>query len=115
MKSLIRSLIIVIICIFILQGSVYAENALDKLSRGAINIFTSPLELFQTIGESYEEGRQAVTVPVGVIKGSWNTLRRFGVGVYEIVTFPIPFPKNYGPVIEDPAYFGKTYGEEESN
>ena len=105
MRYLVCSLAIIAVAVCILHGTAEAQGVLDKFSRGIINIVVSPLELFQEIGDAYKEyDDMAVALPMGLVKGSWNTARRFGVGLYEVVTFPIPFPRDYRPVIEEPRY-----------
>jgi putative exosortase-associated protein (TIGR04073 family) len=36
----------------------------------------------------------------GVLRGLQRFAMREGVGIYEIVTFPIPYPKYYEPIME---------------
>ena len=40
----------------------------------------------------------------GVLKGIGMSCLRLGVGVYETVTFPIPAPKGYVPILKDPEF-----------
>ncbi|MBN1871058.1 MAG: exosortase system-associated protein, TIGR04073 family [Candidatus Omnitrophica bacterium] len=105
MKSIMRFVFIVVIFIFALSGVASAQNVLEKFTRGVINMSVSPLELFQGVGDAYKEyDDMAIALPMGLAKGSWYTLRRLGVGLYEVLTFAIPFPKGYAPIIEEPRY-----------
>jgi putative exosortase-associated protein (TIGR04073 family) len=74
----------------------------DKLSRGVANITTGVLALPGTIAQKTEEDG-ASGVPVGIGMGLYHMVARELVGVYDLVTFPLPQPNNYRPVMQ-PAY-----------
>jgi putative exosortase-associated protein (TIGR04073 family) len=38
----------------------------------------------------------------GFFQGTWRMFERIGGGLYEIVTFPIPAPKKYRPLMDPP-------------
>jgi len=105
MRGILFSIILVLLLTFALTNTGYAYNAYDKLARGTLNFLVSPLELFQGISDSYKEYDPAVALPVGILKGSWNTMVRAGVGLYEIITFPFPIPVEYAPIIKEPRFF----------
>lgn len=74
----------------------------DKLSRGVVNFFTSPVELPRTIDKAQEvEGAtpgEAWTV--GLLRGVGRTFLRAGAGLVDVVTFPFDFPhKGKTPLI----------------
>jgi len=83
----------------------YADSPLKKLGRGAANIVTSPFEIPCRIGEANNEDGPFAAFTYGILNGIFRMGLRIVVGAYEIVTFPIPFPKDYGPVITDPEFF----------
>ena len=77
----------------------YAGPA-KKLGRGLANTVTGWMEMFVTINEEYIKhsyaGGLIYGVPMGLARASVRTL----VGVYETLTFFIPAPNNYEPILE---------------
>ena len=88
-------------------SSAYAGEILPvkKLGRGLANCITCPLEIIKGIGDAGNENGVFAGLTWGVCQGVVNTVKRAVVGVYEVATFPIPFPKNYEPIITDPDFF----------
>ena len=83
----------------------YCDDPLKKLGRGICNVITCPFELFlQSSRVNNSDGAMAA-LTYGILKGVAMTGLRAVVGVYEVVTFPIPVPKNYGPILKDPEFF----------
>lgn len=78
------------------------EDAFTKFGRGFSNILTSPFELYiqpMLMGKDHEAVQ---SIGGGLAKGFAMMFVRIAGGVYEIVTFPIPIPKDYAPIL-DPA------------
>lgn len=76
----------------------FAQNPVIKLSRGLVNIISSPLEYYiqyNVLSSDYHPGVAAVATTV---YGTGFMLARVLGGVYEAVTFPVPLPENYAPV-----------------
>ncbi|MFH1752862.1 MAG: exosortase system-associated protein, TIGR04073 family [Candidatus Omnitrophota bacterium] len=98
------------LCLFVfLFASVsvcYAGGAIGKLSRGLMNTTTGWIELFTTIHESYVEEPFIGGLIYGIPMGLARAFLRTGAGIYELITFPIPFPANYEPIIEPEFIFG---------
>ncbi|MBI4549846.1 MAG: hypothetical protein HY714_02855 [Candidatus Omnitrophica bacterium] len=70
-----------------------------KLQRGTANTLTGGLEFFYHLRE--RDGGSFVPPWVyGLGKSFYYTVRRTGAGLYEILTFPFPWPGDYLPVIE---------------
>ena len=105
----ITSVIIVIVLLLATAVSVQADNALDKLGRGAANVVTSPFEISKNMGDAKTEDGIFASLTVGLFKGIFDFGKRAVVGVYEIVTFPIPIPADYKPILTDPEYFLEGY------
>ena len=90
-------LIVSLVCI---HSQCFAQNALRKLGRGTSNVVTSAFEIPKSIQEMfYEEGVMAAAT-YGVLDGIYKFVLRTVVGVYEVATFPIPFPDGYAPIVE---------------
>ncbi|HNV86772.1 MAG TPA: exosortase system-associated protein, TIGR04073 family [Candidatus Omnitrophota bacterium] len=81
----------------------------DKFLRGLANILTSPLEVPINVQNMTEEQGVLVGWTGGMAKGIGMTALRIIVGAYEVITFPIPIPADYKPVIE-PEYVWQTPG-----
>ena len=92
-----------VICLLAVPAQ--AGNPVEKLGRGLANVATSFFELPKTMGEVKREKGNFAGWTVGVLEGLVNIVKRAGVGVYEVATFPIPFPKDYEPILEDPEFF----------
>lgn len=81
-------------------GLVYAGDPVEKLARGITNVATSWVEIPKEIGRSVEKSGDFAGLFVGPFKGIAKAIGRTVVGVYDVVTFPIPLPRQYKPVIE---------------
>ena len=101
------SVLIIAGLVFLSALPAYAGNPAEKLGRGLANMGTSPLEVPKTMGKVQEEKGIVAGWTMGLIQGLVNTVKRAGVGIYEVVTFAITFPKDYGPILEDPEFFLK--------
>ncbi|MGB2662222.1 MAG: exosortase system-associated protein, TIGR04073 family [Candidatus Omnitrophota bacterium] len=86
----------------------YADGPMDKLKRGATNLALSPLELPNAVWSDWEMGTAEAFfegATWGVLQGVFNIAKRAVVGTFEIITFPVPFPKDYKPILDEPAFF----------
>ena len=73
----------------------------DKLGRGLANMVTGVLALPGSIAEgAHENGASGAAVGLG--KGIARTIARELAGVYEFVTFPLPAPRGYRPILDPP-------------
>jgi len=98
-KTVALFLVVVFLCS--LPKPVYANGPLKKLQRGIINIATGWVELpKQFITETNERGNMGGFVFVGPLKGITFAVARTLGGVYDVVTFLIPLPENYEPLIK---------------
>ncbi len=67
----------------------FVKPASVKLWRGAVNVLTGWGELIrQPVLLTQEDG--AIGIPTGIINGIFMTVVRTGVGVFDVVTFPLP-------------------------
>ncbi|MGB3114118.1 MAG: exosortase system-associated protein, TIGR04073 family [Candidatus Omnitrophota bacterium] len=98
-----------VIAVLIVPMLAHAEDItkrpIEKLGRGIANVLTCPFELSKGMGDADEEKGIFAAYTWGVLQGTVNIVKRAVVGVYEIVTFPIPLPKDYEPILTDPEYF----------
>lgn len=79
--------------------------ALEKLGRGVANTLGGWLEFPLNIQKRYTKADTAASLftgaAVGLVKGAVRT----GVGVYEVVTFWLPYPEHYAPILPILEYF----------
>jgi putative exosortase-associated protein (TIGR04073 family) len=97
----------IVMCgVFIIGASpAFAENMGHKLGRGILNTATSWVEVPYQIEKHMKEDGAPAGATIGLFQGIGKMLKRAGVGVYEIVTFPVSIPNHYKPIITDPTYF----------
>ena len=115
MKRLFVALIIIGL-VFSIALPLHADGPGKKLTRGALNLVSSPLELPNAIWDYWQMDNAKDFVAGlfwGPLAGIFNFTKRAVVGVYEIVTFPLPVPAEYKPIIDDPAFFQKRGGSAE--
>jgi putative exosortase-associated protein (TIGR04073 family) len=95
---------IIILFAVILSTPAYCDTWVKKFSRGVCNMLTAPVEIpaqMRTVGNA--EG-PTVGVTYGLLKGVGVCIKRELVGIYEVVTFPFPIPRNYAPIMTDPEF-----------
>lgn len=81
------------------------NDAWKKLGRGVCNMATFPLELPSQISKTNITDGPMAAFTWGLLKGLGMTGFRALVGVYETVTFPMPMPEGYKPILTDPEFF----------
>ena len=77
------------------QAAAWAQDPIHKAGRGVTNILTGWIELPKQIHMGSQEPNPVTGLAWGVVKGVGLTVLRGGVGLYEALTFPIPYPKNF--------------------
>lgn len=95
------------VCILslIVVSSASCDDALKKLGRGVANVATCVLEVPEQMGRINDSDGPLAGVTFGLFKGIGMLCVRAVVGVYEVATFPLPFPKAYQPILKDPEFF----------
>jgi putative exosortase-associated protein (TIGR04073 family) len=75
------------------------QNALRKLGRGISNLLLGIVEVPNQVTKAdSEHGGGGLSYGFG--KGVLRWFGRELTGVYEIVTFPVPLPKGYKPIMK---------------
>ena len=77
-----------------------AQDPIHKMGRGVVNVLTGWIELPKQIHLGSQEQNMITGIGMGVLKGAGLTLLRGGIGVYEAVTFPLPYPKGFSSPYE---------------
>ncbi|MFA6320866.1 MAG: exosortase system-associated protein, TIGR04073 family [Candidatus Omnitrophota bacterium] len=96
--------LIVILLAVLAAAPGYCDDPLKKLGRGIANIGTFPMEVLLQISRVNNSDGPIAACTWGLLKGVGMSGVRLAVGAYETVTFPIPLPKHYGPILKDPEF-----------
>jgi len=95
--------------VFVLLGSVFIAQNLyakedpgTKLGRGLTNVVASPGEYYVQTSKLSPSRDPMARLFTGVFKGTCAMVERAGIGAYDVLTFPLPFPAEYKPVIQPP-------------
>ncbi|MBL7085097.1 MAG: exosortase system-associated protein, TIGR04073 family [Candidatus Omnitrophica bacterium] len=89
---------VVIICNLIITPCF--ADPLRKLGRGLANAATGVVEIPKKVILITKNDNPLLGLTWGFVKGAAVGLLRTAVGVYETVTFPIPAPADYEPMIQ---------------
>ena len=104
-----KMFLVALVSLFVMSSAAPAfcadDNAVTKLGRGLANMVTFPLEVPEQISRTNNSDGPFAGYTVGVLKGFGCALGRACVGVFEAVTFMMPYPKDYKPILKDPEYF----------
>ncbi|HTL48190.1 MAG TPA: exosortase system-associated protein, TIGR04073 family [Verrucomicrobiae bacterium] len=77
-----------------------AGSPLRKLQRGFLNIALSPIEIVHELDRQKNVDSLVPSWFTGVGMGSAYMAGRIAAGAYEMVTFPVPLPSGYQPLVE---------------
>ncbi len=80
--------------------AVWAQDPIHKMRRGVVNVLTGWLELPKYVQRGKQEDNPFTGIAGGLAKGAGLTLLRAGTGLYEALTFPFPYPKDYASPYE---------------
>ena len=84
-----------------------------KLQRGFLNVALSPWEIAHELSTDKKSDRVVPTWASGLVRGSVYAVGRAATGIFEMVTFPVPVPAKYEPVVE-PEFEWQHFDSEES-
>lgn len=82
--------------------------AIEKLARGTGNVLGGWLEVPLNIQKRYSEADTATSILSGTVTGAIKGVVRTGVGAYEMLTFLLPYPPDYAPILPTLEYFKRT-------
>lgn len=105
MTKKIFTFIIAFTLMSIVTASAYCGGPVEKLSRGLSNMLTFPCEIPYQISQTNKQNGLTAAIGYGTIKGIFMAGARALAGVYEVVTFPVPAPGNFDPILTDPEFF----------
>ena len=81
--------------------------AFEKLGRGLGNVAGGWLEIPWNLQTRYVPADAATSFFTGLVWGLVKGVARTGVGVYETVTFWLPYPEEFAPILPTLPYFKK--------
>ena len=109
-KSVVASVILAVMMIGVSVQAApddpWVMKPVEKLGRGIANVAFGPLEILIRGWDVTQELGGIAGITYGPLKGVAYCIAREGVGVIDIVTFPVPLPD----CPEDPEGFGAGYG-----
>ena len=91
-----------------IMGRYNLHPAFAKLGRGASNALGGWLEIPLNVQKYHSSQDSAGSWFTGLAYGCFKALVRTGVGVYETVTFFLPYPKHFAPILPTLEYFKKS-------
>lgn len=86
----------------------HAYPAAEKLGRGLSNALGGWLEIPSTIEQRYARTDTFGSLLTGAVLGTLKGVVRTGVGVYEAVTFFLPIPPHFAPILPTLGSFDET-------
>ena len=98
-----RRILLTTLIAWILLGispSAWAQDPIHKMGRGVVNVLTGWIEIPKQIRLGSQGTNPVTGAGYGLLKGASLTLLRGGVGLFEALTFPIPYPKDFGSPYE---------------
>ncbi|MCX7017123.1 MAG: exosortase system-associated protein, TIGR04073 family [Candidatus Sumerlaeota bacterium] len=83
----------------------------DKLGRGIVNTLTGFVEVPKNMAREWRRTDPFTGCIVGFIKGVGWGWGRTWTGIYDVVTFPLPIPEGYVPLMEPEFVLTDIWGE----
>ena len=87
-------------CITLATPPAWAQDPIHKMGRGVVNLLTCWIELPKQLHLGSREENPVVGIGKGLLRGAGLAVLRSGVGIYEAVTFPVPYPKDFASPYE---------------
>jgi len=80
--------------------SSYLEGSSRKLGRGISNAITFPFELIRTPTLVGRRDGNVAALSVGVVQGTVRAVLRGLTGLFELATFYVEIPNDFGPLMK---------------
>ena len=95
---------------------VYRENTdinrmFHKLGRGLSNVLLGWVEIPKNIAEEWNQTEPFTSTIVGSVKGLGWAVARTLSGLYEVISFPFPVPREYQPIMYPEFVLPSVWGE----
>lgn len=89
------------------MGRYNLQPAFEKGGRGLSNVLFGWLEIPLNIDRRYSPHDNVGSMLTGAGIGVFKGVVRTGVGLYETLTFFLPYPENFAPILPTLEYFQK--------
>ena len=100
MSAAVRGVLLGCLMAVTAASAAWAQDPIHKMGRGVVNVLTGWLELPKQLDMGAHESNPVTGLAQGALKGLSLTLLRTGIGAYEAITFPIPYPKQFASPYE---------------
>lgn len=99
-----------------MDEDVYRENSdiqkmFHKLGRGASNVLLGWIEIPKNVAREWRNTEPFTGTIVGSIKGVGWAVARTVAGLYEVISFPFPVPRDYEPIMYPEFVLPSVWGE----
>lgn len=81
-------------------GTAHAQDPIHKMGRGLTNVLTGWIEVPKQISDGAQAENPVTGVGRGLMRGGGLTVLRTGIGLFETVTFPLPYPNGFASPYE---------------
>ena len=78
----------------------WAQDPIHKMGRGVVNVLTGWIEVPKQLHLGAQQENPVTGIGQGLFKGVSLTVLRLGTGIFEALTFPIPYPKDFASPYE---------------
>ena len=85
--------------------------AFEKLGRGVGNALMGWAEIPLGVHDRYSAEDTGTSIITGLALGLFKGVARTGVGLYEAVTFLLPYPEDFRPILPPLEYFRRRGGK----
>ena len=97
---------------FLTQHNLHGASL--KLGRGLGNLFAGWMEIPINLEKRYTERDAPTAIFTGLAYGTVKAVARTAVGAYETLTFCVPYPEEYAPIMPPLEYFRNNEDDEHS-
>ena len=105
MIKMVSRILVIAVLVVLIAVPAYSDGPVKKLGRGLANTVTFLLEIPANIKDVNESDGAIMAATYGLGRGLYKAVVRAAAGVYEVATFPFPFPGDFVPIVTDPEFF----------
>lgn len=90
MKRFLSLTLLALFLVGVMGINAQAEDSIDKLGRGSVNVLTGWLEIPKTVYEDSVDKNPLFGGTFGIVHGAANAIYRTAAGIADIATAPFP-------------------------
>ncbi len=95
----VAGMLIALVCLLSATSDASGADALRKFGRGIANLTWGWTDLPLAMHREDTLNGPVAAYTYGIVRGLAKAVSRTAVGIYEIASFPIPWPDGYWPII----------------